>query len=458
MQPFPLILGLMNAIRLIPKGKPTFNLSSIWVPSILKVEFCWYVLWQKTPRIEIIVLSHTILLLLFFAKVHSKNGTRIGCGIIEKIPIGEKTLMKSTTTNLTMSGVSSDVTVHTLQPDIACYFGMARKLEPNLVSFLNKNKTLMGMNCNFTNGCGVHIHNGTSCFNTTTQGGHYYNRVTYPIDPWLYTMYHATDSMGNAYFTGCAETGESDFINRPFVIHSNNGTRVSCGLLKGDSKDHFVLINPNTDKQIGKLENILNYTTFPTTYTNIEAKFVNTAYKSVRVQFDNPRRRYCDRAAPYFIFGDNGQRIPLGSHVVKATPFRGADCTGSAGKSLIQSLNVVGCDVKYIGRTVPNGTAIFTLEKNGTIEYFPMLTAYSAINIEAEVSCGFPIRRIRFEFRNASTKRILRRKNDERAPYYVFGDRIGGIGPGFTAQSGNYSIIVAINGISHGGTNFSIKS
>ena len=169
---------------------------------------------------------------LSYIEVHSKNGTRVGCGIIERVPIGEKTLLKSTTTNLTSSGVTSDVTVYTVEPDIACYFGMARNLEPNLVSFLNTNKTLMGMNCNFTNGCGVHIHNGTSCFNTTTQGGHYYNRVTYPVDPWLYTMYHATDSMGNAYYTGCAETGESDFINRPFVVHSNNGTRLSCGLLK----------------------------------------------------------------------------------------------------------------------------------------------------------------------------------------------------------------------------------
>ena len=390
------------------------------------------------------------MLSLFINKVHSKNGTRVGCGIIERVPIGEKTLLKSTTTNLTSSGVTSDVTVYTIEPDIACYFGMARKLEPNLVSFLNTNKTLMGMNCNFTNGCGVHIHNGTSCFNTTTQGGHYYNRVTYPVDPWLYTMYHATDSMGNAYYTGCAETGESDFINRPFVVHSNNGTRLSCGLLKGRSDDLFVLINPNTDKQIGKLESIVNYTTLPTTYSNIEAKFVNT-YKSVRVQFENPKRRYCDSEAPFLIFGDNGRRIPLGSHVAKATPFRSADCTGSAGKSLMQSFNVVGCNIKYIGRTVPNGTSIFTLQKDGTIQYIPTSIPYSAINIEAEVSCGFPIKLIRFEFRNVDTKRVLRRKNEDRSPYYVFGSR------GFTVRPGNFFIVVAINGIAHGGTNFTIK-
>jgi hypothetical protein len=166
--------------------------------------------------------------------VHSKNGTRIGCGAIEKVPTGQGKLLTSSTSNLTKSGVTSNVVIQTIEPDIACYFGSANNLEPNLVSFLNKNKTLMGMNCNFTNGCGVHIHNGTSCFNTTTQGGHYYDKVKYPIDPWLLTMYYATDNVGSTFYTGCAETGVPSFVGRPFVVHSNNGTRVSCGLLQVD--------------------------------------------------------------------------------------------------------------------------------------------------------------------------------------------------------------------------------
>ena len=170
----------------------------------------------------------------FASLVHSKNGTRIGCGTIEKVPSGQGKLLTSNTANLTKSGVTSSVVVQTIEPDIACYYGSAKKLEPNLVSFLNKNKTLLGKNCNFTNGCGVHIHNGTSCFNTSTQGGHYYDKVKYPIDPWLLTMYHSTDNVGNAFYTGCAETGVPSFVDRPFVVHSDNGTRVSCGLLQVD--------------------------------------------------------------------------------------------------------------------------------------------------------------------------------------------------------------------------------
>jgi hypothetical protein len=160
------------------------------------------------------------------------NGTRVACGVVEKVPATEQ-ILKTTTKNLTSAGVSSTVLLYAVQPDTACYFGTAKNLEPNLVSFLNKNATLMGKNCNVTNGCGVHLHNGTSCFNTTTQGGHYYNKVKYPIDPWLYTMYDMTDRNGNGYFTGCVQTGfeVSRFLRRPFIIHSNNGTRVSCGLL-----------------------------------------------------------------------------------------------------------------------------------------------------------------------------------------------------------------------------------
>ena len=188
---------------------------------------------------------------IFTTLVHSKNGTRIGCGLIEKVPVGQGKLLSSSATNLTKTGVMSKVVVQTIEPDIACYFGGAQNLEPNLVSFLNKNKTLMGMNCNVTNGCGVHIHNGTSCFNTTTQGGHYYNKSTYPNDPWLLTMYHATDSVGSAYYTGCAETGVRSFAGFPFMVHSNNGTRVACGLLQGDGPTSAPNKAPSTPKKCG---------------------------------------------------------------------------------------------------------------------------------------------------------------------------------------------------------------
>ena len=105
------------------------------------------------------------------SKVHSANGTRIGCGIIKKV--GDEGVLSSVTNELAASGVTSQVSVHTLDDGLVCYFGLATSLEPDLVSYRNPDEFLNGMDCNFTNGCGVHIHNGTSCTNSTTQGGHY---------------------------------------------------------------------------------------------------------------------------------------------------------------------------------------------------------------------------------------------------------------------------------------------
>jgi hypothetical protein len=170
--------------------------------------------------------------LLIFV-VHSKNGTtRIGCGIIKKVT--DQGLLSTVTNQLASSGVTSQVSLHTLGEGVVCYFGLATSLEPDLVSFLNPNTTLNGKDCNITNGCGVHIHNGTSCTNSTTQGGHYYGGEV-AIDPWNYTMYYSTDEDGEGYFTGCVDTGITDdsmFSDRPFIVHANNGSRVSCGLLQ----------------------------------------------------------------------------------------------------------------------------------------------------------------------------------------------------------------------------------
>lgn len=155
--------------------------------------------------------------------MHAENGTRLGCGLLELVS-GNFTYAAETD-SLTNASVKGDVTVYPVD-DIACYFGMAKKLEPDLTSFLDA-----GQDCNFTNGCGVHIHAGFSCLNSTTQEGHLYNESLFAEDPWKYTSYLSTDAQGLAYFTGCVATGETQFDGRAFIVHANNGSRVSCGLL-----------------------------------------------------------------------------------------------------------------------------------------------------------------------------------------------------------------------------------
>jgi hypothetical protein len=385
------------------------------------------------------------------------NGTRIGCGIIERLHSTSNSLLHAKTSNLTMSGVTSNVVVQTME-DVACYFGSARNLESNLVSYLNKNKTLMGMNCNFTNGCGVHIHNGVSCFNTTTQGGHYFDKVTHPIDPWLYTMYHSTDQNGDAYFTGCVETGVVDFINRPFVIHSNNGTRVSCGLLRNNAKDSFVLINPTTDLPIGPLPSVIDFSSMSISSLNIMAKF-DQAYQSAWVTFDNPRRRTCEKMAPFSVFGDNKGNfakaiIPVGYHEVSALPFVTGDCTGVPGEALSQSIFFDGCKIEFVGRDVSTKKEVF--------RFLPVTTAVpvplprTAINIEALLTCGFPVSEVQFVLRDNTRNKVIRRQTETESPYFVLSNRGTNIQPGQKFAAGSYSLATSINGIYHGLSNFTL--
>lgn len=159
--------------------------------------------------------------------MHSQNGTRLGCGLLQRVvpTSGDNRTWTVSTKPLTAAPVNGTATVYTVN-DTACYFGAATSLEPNIMSYATG-----GPDCNVTNGCGVHIHTGTSCYNVTTQEGHIYNKLLYPVDPWKFTSYLATDAKGAAYFTGCVGTGETQFAGRSFIVHSNNGTRVSCGLL-----------------------------------------------------------------------------------------------------------------------------------------------------------------------------------------------------------------------------------
>jgi hypothetical protein len=85
------------------------------------------------------------------------------------------------------------------------YTGFSNELEPNLVA----------AECTETNGCGVHIHNGTSCENSDLQGGHFF---VSPIvdDPWVDARY-STNESGSAIFSGVVSIGSPDIEGKPFI-------------------------------------------------------------------------------------------------------------------------------------------------------------------------------------------------------------------------------------------------
>ena len=66
------------------------------------------------------------------------------------------------------SGVTGEVTIFVIGKNMLGV-GSANALEPNLVA-----NSIGGGNCKAKNGCGVHVHSGTSCADAPHQGGHYF--------------------------------------------------------------------------------------------------------------------------------------------------------------------------------------------------------------------------------------------------------------------------------------------
>ena len=169
--------------------------------------------------------------------VHANDGSRVACGVIEIDETPTFEILTASTTELEESGVASDVTViknlFEQVSDGVCFVGEATGLEVNLKS-VHGNEG--GMDCSATNGCGVHIHSGTGCEDSSTQGGHYYDTDMLAVDPWLIVGYTSSNESGFAVFAECLLTGEDDYEDRPLIVHANDGSRVSCGILAEDEQ------------------------------------------------------------------------------------------------------------------------------------------------------------------------------------------------------------------------------
>ena len=74
-------------------------------------------------------------------------------------------------------------------------------------------------------------------------GGHWYNTEELTVDPWALIGYKQTDSVGYGQFTSCVYTGFDVMSNpdllvgRPFIVHAEDGSRISCGLISKAPED-----------------------------------------------------------------------------------------------------------------------------------------------------------------------------------------------------------------------------
>jgi hypothetical protein len=122
--------------------------------------------------------------------------------------IGYRVRIQPIASNLNnATAVAGFVTIFTeTNKSIVGYAGVVSNLEPNLLA----------STCNATNGCGVHIHSGRSCNSTITQGGHYYNNISVPIDPWIDERY-SSDVAGKTNFQSVLNIGSVDIEGRAFI-------------------------------------------------------------------------------------------------------------------------------------------------------------------------------------------------------------------------------------------------
>jgi glucose/arabinose dehydrogenase len=112
----------------------------------------------------------------------------------------------------------------------------------------------------------------------------------------------------------------------------------------------FTLINADTDQPISGYDPIssganLNLAVLPTRNLNIRANTSPSAVGSVRFGLDGNPAYATDNTAPYALAGDNGADYiawtpAVGSHSLTATPYSGADGSGTAGTAKTLSFNV----------------------------------------------------------------------------------------------------------------------
>jgi hypothetical protein len=185
--------------------------------------------------------------------IHDKFGNRLACGVLTLIDESDILVATSETdpakdklVPIDGSGVSGTAIVyHPRQTDRVCFAGSGNHLEHNLDA--------ASRDCRATNGCGSHIHAGTSCVDSDRQGGHHYDPTKVVVDPWLSAGYKSTSGNGVGHFVGCLKTGEEDFALKPFVLHDKSGVRVACGMLRRAGKPETIETN---DEDCGPLQAI----------------------------------------------------------------------------------------------------------------------------------------------------------------------------------------------------------
>jgi len=75
------------------------------------------------------------------------------------------------------------------------------------------------------NSCGIHIHAGYGCENTSVPGGHYFNLAS---DPWVNVVYASSGNASNGTVSVDNNATWDETDGRVLVVHDRSGARVTC--------------------------------------------------------------------------------------------------------------------------------------------------------------------------------------------------------------------------------------
>ncbi len=177
--------------------------------------------------------------------IHDLNGTKIGCGILEKSISGGSenvSVASSVSQQETMTGEADN---SMLSAQIDTFPRTNSSLNPNGdLSVMFSDDIKMKMNVSGleslcaptnTNGCGIHIHEGVSCNSNDQVMGHYWNiSALGELDPWVnvtYTTNKGGVSGASVVLMGGNGYSMEENVGHAIVIHGQDGEKIACGIL-----------------------------------------------------------------------------------------------------------------------------------------------------------------------------------------------------------------------------------
>lgn len=156
--------------------------------------------------------------------VHDSTGARVACSVLK--PVGGTAMFKVPSfVKYPGSGTSFDV-----EGEVE-----VQVLANEITQILRFQMTGVDTSCkpdatiSAANGCGIHIHTGTSCEDAI--GGHYFDE-TVPVDPWKYITYRVANSFSKGVTIPITTGLSNDAVSgRVVVVHDKGGARIACGVM-----------------------------------------------------------------------------------------------------------------------------------------------------------------------------------------------------------------------------------